>query len=229
MSEEANERQQQGPCACSEASSACCASPGRSKAKLAAFTIVVGAAAAVAAHSFIAKNREAPTDSEVIQANAVEDDERVCLSACGSSLASVEGIRQATHDAGGLATATEYLTATGMSYIAGHQHALVQYALKRVREYVPQAEFLGPTDERRHGPVSIRIPGLSPHTIARGLSDGYGICVRSGYHCCQPLHEYLDSPPTLRAAPYLYNTKEDIDQFAAALAEIVCFHDDATL
>jgi len=131
--------------------------------------------------------------------------------------------------AGGLATATEYLTAVGMSSIAKHQHELVQYTLKRVRECVPQAEFLGPADERRHGPVSIHIPGLSPHTIARGLSDGYGICVRSGYHCCQPLHEYLGLPPTLRAAPYLYNTKEDIDQFAAALAEIVSFHDDAML
>lgn len=131
--------------------------------------------------------------------------------------------------AGGLAVAMEYLAAAGMRTIAAHQHALVQYTLRRIRECVPQSEFLGPTDEQRTGPVSIHIPGLSPHTIARGLSDGYGICVRSGYHCCQPLHEYLSLPPTLRAAPYLYNTKEDIDQFAVALAEIVSLHDDATL
>lgn len=94
MSDKSNESRQQEPCACSEESSACRMSPGQSKARRVAFIIVVGAAAAVAAHSLIAKNRGAPVDSEAIQANAVMEDAGAPSSACVPRLASVADIQQ---------------------------------------------------------------------------------------------------------------------------------------
>ncbi len=129
----------------------------------------------------------------------------------------------------GLAAAINFLESIGMDNIQKNQHALVQYALRKIKEKLPQIGILGPADERRIGPVSLQIQGLSPHVIARSLSDGYGICVRSGYHCAQPLHEILDSPPTLRASFYLYNIIEEIDQFVEALKEIISFNEHGTL
>ncbi len=59
--------------------------------------------------------------------------------------------------------------------------------------------------------------------IARTLSDAGGICVRSGFHCAEPLHEALQLPPTVRLSFYLYNQPEEIDAAFAALAEILAF------
>jgi selenocysteine lyase/cysteine desulfurase len=57
----------------------------------------------------------------------------------------------------------------------------------------------------------------------RLLSDRYGICARSGFHCAEPLHEQCKFPATVRLSVYLYNQPEEIDQFFDALATITAF------
>jgi len=131
--------------------------------------------------------------------------------------------------AAGLGAAIGFLQSVGMESIEKHLDVLTQHAIKSVGEKVPQAGFFGPSNGSRRGPVSLQLEGVSPHVVARALSDGYGICLRSGYHCAQPLHELLNSPPTLRASFYLYNTTEEIDYFTEALAEILSFHTAGTL
>jgi cysteine desulfurase/selenocysteine lyase len=44
--------------------------------------------------------------------------------------------------------------------------------------------------------------------------------VRSGNHCAKILHEVLGTDQTLRASLYFYNTKEEIDRFIEAAADI---------
>jgi len=44
--------------------------------------------------------------------------------------------------------------------------------------------------------------------------------IRSGFHCAQPLHQKLGLSSSARASFYIYNTKEEIDQFIEALKEI---------
>jgi cysteine desulfurase/selenocysteine lyase len=43
--------------------------------------------------------------------------------------------------------------------------------------------------------------------------DAEGVAIRSGHHCCQPLHRALGYSHSARASLYLYNTKEDVDDF----------------
>lgn len=58
------------------------------------------------------------------------------------------------------------------------------------------------------------------HDLAEML-DAHNICVRSGYHCAQPLHEYLNIGPTVRASFYIYNNLSQLEILVKALKQIV--------
>ena len=49
----------------------------------------------------------------------------------------------------------------------------------------------------------------------------YGICIRSGFHCAQPLHDQLHFPPTARLSFYLYNQPPDLALLFEALTRIL--------
>ena len=57
--------------------------------------------------------------------------------------------------------------------------------------------------------------------IARILSDSYGIMCRSGHMCAQPFVDFLADGEIIRAAGYLYNTKQDVIDLFQALDEII--------
>ncbi|WP_084396146.1 aminotransferase class V-fold PLP-dependent enzyme [Henriciella aquimarina] len=67
------------------------------------------------------------------------------------------------------------------------------------------------------GPVlSFSIEGAHPHDIAQ-LLDRYGVAVRAGHHCAQPLMTHLGVSATARASFGIYNTHSDVDVFVEAL------------
>lgn len=67
------------------------------------------------------------------------------------------------------------------------------------------------------GPVlSFSVEGIHPHDIAQ-LLDRYGIAVRAGHHCAQPLMTHLGVSATARASFGIYNTVEEVDAFIDAL------------
>ena len=41
--------------------------------------------------------------------------------------------------------------------------------------------------------------------------DNFGVAIRSGQHCTQPIMEKYNIPGTARVSLALYNTKEEID------------------
>ena len=47
-----------------------------------------------------------------------------------------------------------------------------------------------------------------------------GVAIRVGHHCAQPLMKALGVSSTARVSFYIYNTKEEIDAFAKALAQV---------
>lgn len=120
----------------------------------------------------------------------------------------------------GLAAAIEFLESIGMENIQQHQVDLADYAMEQIRQRLPRVQILGPLDETRCGPVSFVQREVSPHLIARGLSDGYGICARSGFHCAQPLHEFLGVPASLRLSFYVYNTTSEIERTIDAIEKL---------
>ena len=67
------------------------------------------------------------------------------------------------------------------------------------------------------GPVlSFSLEGVHPHDIAQ-LLDRYGVAIRAGHHCAQPLMTHLGVSATARASFALYNTEQEVDTFIEAL------------
>lgn len=119
----------------------------------------------------------------------------------------------------GLMEAVRYLKRLGMSNVRAHEEMLTKYALPRIKK-VEKAKIFGTEDTSvKCGIIPFGIDGLSSHDVALFL-DNYGIMVRSGFHCAQPLHEFFKLNSTARASFYIYNTREEIDRFTEVLKEI---------
>jgi cysteine desulfurase/selenocysteine lyase len=116
----------------------------------------------------------------------------------------------------GLGAAVDYLQTIGPENVEAHGRQLYQQARARL-EALPGARLLGTPIEGLTGPLSFTVANVPSHLLARALSDAWGICVRSGYHCAQGLHEQLRAPPSLRLSFYLYNQPWEIDLAFEAL------------
>ncbi len=118
-----------------------------------------------------------------------------------------------------LAEAIRYLQRIGMDQVQAHECFLTNYALKRLME-LSNVTLHGPTDTGlKCGIIPFSVKGLSSHDTAL-ICDNYGIMIRSGYHCAQPLHQAFRLQSSSRASFYIYNTQEEIDCFTNVLGEI---------
>ena len=119
----------------------------------------------------------------------------------------------------GLMEAVRYLKRIGMENVKAHEEMLTKYALPRMKS-CKNAKIFGTQDTSvKCGIIPFGIDGLSSHDVALFL-DNYGIMVRSGFHCAQPLHEIFKLSSTARVSFYIYNTREEIDRFTEVLKEI---------
>ncbi len=118
--------------------------------------------------------------------------------------------------AAGLGAAIDYLNAIGMEQVCHLEEELTVYLLEKLQN-VPHVKLLGPlTPERKIGVAAFNMEGIHPHDVATIVNQD-GIAIRSGHHCAQPLHKFLQVPSSCRASVYLYNTKEEIDQLCDSL------------
>lgn len=118
----------------------------------------------------------------------------------------------------GLMAAVKYLKDVGLENVESHERMLTDYALRRMQES-EKVKIYGPTDVRKKcGIIPFSVEGLSSHDVALFL-DAYGIMVRSGFHCAQPLHEVFKIGSSARVSFYIYNTREEINKLAEVLKE----------
>jgi len=119
----------------------------------------------------------------------------------------------------GLMAAVRYLNDLGMENVREHEEILTEYTIRRMQE-CEKVQIYGPEDASlKCGILPFGVEGLSSHDVALFL-DSYGIMIRSGFHCAQPLHEKFRLKSSARASFYIYNTREEIDQLIEALKEI---------
>lgn len=119
----------------------------------------------------------------------------------------------------GFAEAVRYLQRLGMDNVLAHEKDLTEYAMKRISEH-KRLTVYGPKDPvLKCGIIPFGVSGLSSHDVAL-FCDNFGIMLRSGYHCAQPLHQAFKLQSSARASFYVYNTKEEIDRFLEVLGEI---------
>ncbi|WP_396335151.1 cysteine desulfurase [Clostridium sp.] len=116
----------------------------------------------------------------------------------------------------GLSKAIDYLNEIGMENIEKHEKELVSYALDKINK-LDYVKVYGPKEvEKRGGVISFEIEGVHPHDVA-SIFDTFGVCIRAGNHCAQPLMRYMGINATSRASIYLYNDKEDVDRLVEAI------------
>jgi len=116
----------------------------------------------------------------------------------------------------GLSAAIEYIENIGYERINQIEDEIVSYAREELSKLDFLELYITPNKENHSAVISFNIKGVHPHDVA-SILDNYGVCVRSGNHCAQPLMRYLGIDSTCRASFYLYNTKEDVDKLVEAL------------
>jgi cysteine desulfurase/selenocysteine lyase len=117
----------------------------------------------------------------------------------------------------GLGAAVDYLTAVGQAAVEAHEAGLLAYATERLAD-IPGLTIVGRAREKA-SIVSFVMEGAHPHDIGTVI-DRAGVAVRAGHHCAQPLMERFGLSATARASFGLYNTREEVDTLADALATV---------
>jgi cysteine desulfurase/selenocysteine lyase len=118
-----------------------------------------------------------------------------------------------------MAEAVKYLQRIGMDQVQAHECYLTNYAIKHMQE-CSKVTLHGTTDTAlKCGIIPFSVQGLSSHDVAL-FCDNYGIMIRSGFHCAQPLHQVFKLQSSARASFYIYNTRQEIDRFIEVLQEI---------
>ena len=120
----------------------------------------------------------------------------------------------------GLAAAIDYIEQIGRAAIFEHDLKLTNYALERFSE-VPGLRILGPSGERG-AIIGFVMENAHPHDLTT-FADQYGLAMRGGHHCNQPLMRRFGVTGTTRASFYFYNTIEEIDRMIEILRDAAKF------
>ena len=120
----------------------------------------------------------------------------------------------------GMSAAIDYLQSVGLDAIHRHESELTRYAYDALSQ-IEGLRILGPAPEHRAGLISFWLENPHPHDLAQNLNDHFGVAVRAGHHCTQPLHSMLGIPASTRASFYLYNTLDEVDLLVAGVTALV--------
>ena len=110
----------------------------------------------------------------------------------------------------------DYIQQLGMEAIAAHEHKLLEYAIAKLQN-IEGITLYGNDDlSKRTAVISFNLQNIHPYDVGVIL-DQFGIAVRTGHHCAQPIMDFYCIPGTVRASFAVYNTFEEIDTFVEAV------------
>ncbi len=126
-----------------------------------------------------------------------------------------------SHGIAGLSAAVDYILETGVERIAAHERMLMRRFHAKVRE-VDGVTVYGDFSADRAPIVALNIRDYASSAVADELALAYGVATRSGIHCAPRLHAALGTAEqgAVRFSFGWFNTEEDIDAAAAAVAEL---------
>jgi cysteine desulfurase/selenocysteine lyase len=108
----------------------------------------------------------------------------------------------------GLGAAIDYVDGLGREAVMAHEAELTEYAAEQLQR-INSLRMIG-TAPGKGAIFSFEIAGAHAHDVSTIL-DRYGIAVRAGTHCAQPLLTRFGVTSTCRASFALYNGKDDVD------------------
>jgi cysteine desulfurase/selenocysteine lyase len=114
--------------------------------------------------------------------------------------------------------AIDYLEKVGIEGAAAWETELLNYATSKL-EAIPGLRIYG-TQPEKSGVISFNVEGVHFFDLGTML-DKFGIAVRTGHHCADPLMDHFGIQGTVRASFAFYNTKEEVDVFVEALKKVI--------
>lgn len=114
--------------------------------------------------------------------------------------------------------AIDYLQNIGFENLAAWEHELLEYATAQLLA-IPGLQIYG-TQAEKSGVISFNVEGVHFFDLGTML-DKFGIAVRTGHHCADPLMDHFGIQGTVRASFAFYNTKAEIDIFVEALRKVI--------
>ena len=120
------------------------------------------------------------------------------------------------------AHAIEYLNALATTNVYTHEQAIFNYAAEKLQSI--EGITIYSDLNSNIGTLNFNYKDEHPYDIAT-LLDGFGVAVRSGHHCAQPLMQHLGINGSVRASFAFYNNHQDVDLFIAALQECIALLD----
>ncbi len=122
----------------------------------------------------------------------------------------------------GLNEGIRYVQQQGMENIHRHEVDLVERLWRKLEEMEGYEVFGHRDPGRRVGTLSFRSAVLPAAELGGILDHAFDIAIRPGLHCAPYIHRALNTAPegTVRVSPGPFNTNDDIDRLAEALAEI---------
>ena len=118
----------------------------------------------------------------------------------------------------GFGNALDYLNEVGFEKIEAYETELLDYATTKLKS-IPNLKIYGEA-KNKTSVISFNIGELHSYDLGTIL-DKYGIAVRTGQHCAQPVMDFFGISGTVRASFSFYNTKEEIDYFYESLKKAV--------
>lgn len=132
--------------------------------------------------------------------------------------ARLEGGTPNVSGAVGMAAAAGFIASLGHHAIEAYLADLRQHAVRGLQQIDGVTVLSAQTVSSAI--ISFVVQGVHPHDIGT-LLDARGIAVRSGYHCAQPLLDYLGTGPTTRASLAIYNTHDEVEQLLGGVAHAI--------
>ncbi len=123
----------------------------------------------------------------------------------------------------GLAAGVRWVQEQGIENIHAREMELIERLRRRLEEMDGVTVYGGRDAARRVSTLSFRADGLPAAELGGVLDQAFDVAVRPGLHCSPYIHRALGTFPegTVRVSAGPFNTAEDVDALAAALAEIL--------
>ena len=114
--------------------------------------------------------------------------------------------------------AIDYVNGFSKEVLFKQELALLAYATEQLKA-IPGLRIIGNAPDKI-AVISFVMDGLHPQDMGV-LLDKFGIAIRTGHHCVQPLMKRFGLLGTCRASFAFYNTFEEIDLFVKALRRTI--------
>ena len=110
--------------------------------------------------------------------------------------------------------ALDYMNSLGFENIKEYEDKLLKYATEKLKE-IDGLIIYGDV-KNKTSVISFNISGIHSYDIG-SILDKYGVAVRTGQHCAQPIMDHFDIPGTVRVSLSFINTFEEIDILQEAI------------